>query len=389
MKLDESCLEKAYNLLIKDKRQICIFIYCPPKVGSTTLVSSFRMVMNKVANVIHVHNEVMLEVLTGIKNIKVVELIEYIATKVEKIYVIDIYRTPVERKMSEYFDKLMFHFNNTEDSIKQFSIDRIIDRFNKIYPFLEYDDYYSNTYNIDTSNGFNYEDKYITHEKNNIKYLKLRLKDSKEWSKILSKIFCREIIIIEDYLTEDKVLGKKYKEFKDNYLLPCNFYNDLCKDTAKLTKYLSSDECIEYLDKWKGKLGVEVTPFTGKEYQLYLSITIANQHYDKIEINHYIDNGCSCKACSEKRDELLLSVKNGKRITDKIIHEECVSVYKNKLNKKIASNVANAVTLASSIANANARDNTTKYMEKIDQSAMSKLNYGHNKQFRKMLINNI
>jgi hypothetical protein len=386
MKIDESCLEKAYSLLIKDKRQICIFIYCPPKVGSTTLVSSFRMVMNKVANVIHIHNEVMLEVLTGIKNIKVVELIEYIATKVEKMYVIDIYRTPIERKMSEYFDKLTFHFNNTEDSIKQFGVDRIIDRFNKIYPFLEYDDYYSNTYNIDTPIGFNYEDKYIMNKKNNINYLKLRLMDSNEWPKILSKIFCREIIIIEDYLTEDKVLGKKYKEFKDNYLLPYNFYNDLCKDSANLTKYLSSDECMEYLDKWKGKLGLEVTPFTGKEYQLYLSITIANQHYDKIEINHYIDNGCSCKACSEKRYELLLSVKNGKRITDKIIHEECVSVYKNKLNKKIRSN---AITLASSIANINTRDNTATYMEKIDQSTMSKLNYGHNKQFRKMLINNI
>lgn len=389
MKLDESCLEKAYNLLIKDKRQICIFIYCPPKVGSTTLVSSFRMTMNKQANVIHVHNEVMLEVLTGIKNIKVVELIEYISTKVEKMYVIDIYRTPIERKMSEYFDKLSFHFNNTEDSIKQFSIDRIIDRFNKIYPFLEYDDYYSNTYNIDTSNGFNFEDKYMIHQNNNITYLKLRLMDSKEWSKILSKLFCREIIIIEDYLTEDKVLGPKYKEFKTNYLLPCNFYTDLCKDSANLSKYLSSDECIEYLDKWKDKLGLEVIPFNGKEYQLYLNITIANQYYDKIEINHYIDNGCSCKACSEKRDELLLSVKNGKRITDKIIHEECVSVYKNKLNKKIASSVANAVTIANSIASANANAKTAKHMEKIDSSAMSKLNYNHNQQFRKMLINNI
>lgn len=389
MKLDESCLEKAYNLLIKDKRQICIFIYCPPKVGSTTLVSSFRMTMNKQANVIHVHNEVMLEVLTGIKNIKVVELIEYISTKVEKMYVIDIYRTPIERKMSEYFDKLSFHFNNTEDSIKQFSIDRIIDRFNKIYPFLEYDDYYSNTYNIDTSNGFNFEDKYMIHQNNNITYMKLRLMDSKEWSKILSKLFCREIIIIEDYLTEDKVLGPKYKEFKTNYLLPCNFYTDLCKDSANLSKYLSSDECIEYLDKWKDKLGLEVIPFNGKEYQLYLNITIANQYYDKIEINHYIDNGCSCKACSEKRDELLLSVKNGKRITDKIIHEECVSVYKNKLNKKIASSVANAVTIANSIASANANAKTAKHMEKIDSSAMSKLNYNHNQQFRKMLINNI
>lgn len=389
MKLDESCLEKAYNLLIKDKRQICIFIYCPPKVGSTTLVSSFRMTMNKQANVIHVHNEVMLEVLTGIKNIKVVELIEYISTKVEKMYVIDIYRTPIERKMSEYFDKLSFHFNNTEDSIKQFSIDRIIDRFNKIYPFLEYDDYYSNTYNIDTSNGFNFEDKYMIHQNNNITYMKLRLMDSKEWSKILSKLFCREIIIIEDYLTEDKVLGPKYKEFKTNYLLPCNFYTDLCKDSANLSKYLSSDECIEYLDKWKEKLGLEVIPFNGKEYQLYLNITIANQYYDKIEINHYIDNGCSCKACSEKRDELLLSVKNGKRITDKIIHEECVSVYKNKLNKKKASSVANAVTIVNSIASANANAKTAKHMEKIDSSAMSKLNYNHNQQFRKMLINNI
>ena len=105
-------LKEAQDILIKHKRPICIIVFCPPKVGSTTLVTSLRMSLGKYANVLHIHDEHMIEVLTGIDDITVNDLINYISLTEQSLFIIDVYRTPIERKMSEYFDKLTFHFNN-------------------------------------------------------------------------------------------------------------------------------------------------------------------------------------------------------------------------------------------------------------------------------------
>ena len=82
-----------------------IFVYTTPKVGSTTLVSSLRISLGKTYNIIHIHDEVMLSVLTGINNITVNEMINYLATLGKNVFVIDVYRTPIERKISEFFER--------------------------------------------------------------------------------------------------------------------------------------------------------------------------------------------------------------------------------------------------------------------------------------------
>ena len=93
-----------------------IFIYTPPKVGSTTLVTSLRVSLGKSFNIIHIHDEVMLSVLTGINNVNINDIINYLANNGKNVYVIDVYRTPIERKISEFFEKLSsYHFNNTEE----------------------------------------------------------------------------------------------------------------------------------------------------------------------------------------------------------------------------------------------------------------------------------
>ena len=75
-----------------------IFIYTPPKVGSTTLVSSLRMSLGAGCSVIHIHDETMLQVLTGITNISINDIIKYLSDIGKTVYVIDVYRTPIERK---------------------------------------------------------------------------------------------------------------------------------------------------------------------------------------------------------------------------------------------------------------------------------------------------
>ena len=158
-----------------------IFIYTPPKVGSTTLVSSLRISLGKVYNIVHIHDDIMLNVLTGINNITVNEIINYLGQIGKTVYVIDVYRAPIERRMSEYFEKLSpYHFNNSEDNLKSYKISRITDRFNKLFPHLGKDEHYFDKYDIleEDIPVFDFDKKYTLQQINNIHYIKLRLCDS-------------------------------------------------------------------------------------------------------------------------------------------------------------------------------------------------------------------
>jgi hypothetical protein len=186
-----------------------IFIYTPPKVGSTTLVSSLRISLGKSYNVVHIHDDIMLNVLTGINNITVNEIINYLGKIGKVVYVIDVYRTPIERKMSEYFEKLSpYHFNNSEENLRNYSVRRITDRFNKLFPHLAQGEHYFDKYDIleEDIPRFSFINKYTLQQVNNIFYIKLRLCDSNNWSTILSSIFKVDIIIINDYQTYYKPL---------------------------------------------------------------------------------------------------------------------------------------------------------------------------------------
>ena len=93
---DDLTIEKNKNL---------VFIYCPPKVGSTTLVTSLRLSCVNKMTILHIHSEEMLFVLCDIKNITINEIINYNKSLGKNVAVIDIYRTPIEHKMSSLFDK--------------------------------------------------------------------------------------------------------------------------------------------------------------------------------------------------------------------------------------------------------------------------------------------
>ena len=63
--------------LTVEKNRKLIFVYCPPKVGSTTLVSSLRLCASNNSTVLHLHNEIMLKVLYNITDVTINEIINY------------------------------------------------------------------------------------------------------------------------------------------------------------------------------------------------------------------------------------------------------------------------------------------------------------------------
>ena len=333
MSVSNDIMNSIFEKLFRKDSSMYIFVYTLPKVGSTTLVTSLRISLGRNCSIIHVHDENMLRVLSGINtDIKINDLINYIAELGKKVYIIDIYRTPVERKISEYFDKLSFHFNNTEEMIIKYDIDRIINRFNKIYPYLLNDDYYMKYYNIPIVHfpeKFDYYNKCMIHTIKNKTYVKLRLKDSALWGYILSGIFNYKIVIVNDYLTSERLISSLYDKFKHVYKLPKNYVDNLSNDDS-LKYYYNTKEREEYLNSWKLKEGEIESGFNIYEYNMYMKITCLNSNYDKIQMDHYLDEGCICKICSNKRKKIYLKALEGVVIKERIMHNENISEYQTK-----------------------------------------------------------
>lgn len=337
-------IETMFKKMFQNDVKNYIFVYTPPKVGSTTLVSSLRISLGKSFSIIHIHDDVMLRVLTCEKDVKVNELLNFISSNGNNVYVIDIYRTPIERKMSEFFEKISpYHFNNTEDNISNYNLNRIIDRFNKVFPYLAQGEHYFDKYEIETPIKFDIDKKYSIQIFNNITYIKLRLCDSNIWNKLLTEVFGCEIVLINDYVTENKKIGNLYRRFKEEYKLPSNYF-DMVVNCKYLLFYYSEAERNNYLQHWKNKICDNFNPYSEEEYKFYVNLYLENQVYDDIQVEHYIDNGCICVLCCKKRKQIFFKAKNGETIFDKIIHNDVINedIQTKKsviidLNKKVSS----------------------------------------------------
>ena len=316
------------NRKLNITHNILIFIYTAPKVGSTSLVSSFRIFGGNHYGIIHIHDEVMLKKLIGIDtniNININDLIEYNARLGKIVYVIDIYRNPIERKISAFFEKIgSYHFNNRDEIVNRYNIQRIIKRFNNIFPYLATGDHYMDKYgiNLELPEIFPHEQKYLIIEKNRVKYLKLRLKDVDEWEIILSRIFKHKICVVKDYQSENKIIGDLFKNFLEKYKIPENFLNEIIFPCNYLNYYYSQSEKNEYLNKWNIKKCVNFIPYTLEQYRVYEDITLENCYMDNVQLHHYIDDGCSCQACIIKRNRMKQNILNKKYNGERIFHTE-------------------------------------------------------------------
>ena len=74
--VDEVKYQKFIDDYISKQNKPIIFVYSPPKVGSTSLISTFRLFFIHSHNIIHIHDEEMLKVLFNV-NIEINELIYF------------------------------------------------------------------------------------------------------------------------------------------------------------------------------------------------------------------------------------------------------------------------------------------------------------------------
>ena len=311
-----------------EKNKNIIFVYTPPKVGSTTLVSSIRLNACGKFTVLHLHNEIMLKIVYKITDVTVLDIIKYNKFLGKNIYVIDIYRSPIEQKISSFFENIhSFHFNVPIETLNTFEIDRIIKRFNQVFPYLRTNDNFRTKYNVPFPESFDFNKKFIFSEVEGIKYYKIRLKDSDNWKTILQNILGVEIYIVSDYETDKKPINQLFSLFKQYYKIPINLFQ-IIENDENFQYYYSEQERKEYFDIWSTK--INKTPaivFTPEEYIFYSVIALENQYISEIQMDHYIDLGCLCIGCSRKRGLLLMKLKKGEKITEKINHYQAGCEY--------------------------------------------------------------
>jgi hypothetical protein len=311
--MNESNLKKANEILKINDSCPVVFVYTAPKVGSTSIVNVLRIFAHGKLRVIHIHDNTMLEVLRGISDVSINEIIKYNGKLGRSVYVIDVYRNPIEHKMSYFFEMISYHFNNSLHKISSYSLGRITERFNQLFPHIDTDSKFIHRYGLTETPAFDHDNKFLQVKLDGVKYIALRLCDSNQWGKILSKVLNIEPIHMGcDYKTCDKSdIGVLYTNFTNKYLIPQNIFDDVICTNKDAQFFMSSLEYNLYLEKWRKKIGPSYIYLTSNQYSMYESISASNCQFNEIQINHYTDDGCSCNACEVKRKQLIQRAVSG------------------------------------------------------------------------------
>jgi hypothetical protein len=219
-------------------------VLCGGKCGSTTLYSTLK---NNGFDVLKMHHAV--NYMWEFEYDGLYEAIDA-SSKDKKFFLIDSYRTPVERKMSSLFQNLPADINK--------SCEQLIDLFNdetEDFPHVSsLEEYHSingamDHYNVEHFTEFDFKKGYVKKEVGNIVFIKILYKDIDNWSNILSSIFNKDITMYNDNVTSDKPYAKSYGEFKQKYKVPRS-YLEILKNDKEFKIYNTKEEQEEYINKW-------------------------------------------------------------------------------------------------------------------------------------------
>ena len=223
-----------------------VFILCGGKCGSSSLSTSFKKLGLKT---LKVHGR--LDYIEQFKEDKLYECINN-SSKHKPVIIIDVYRTPIERKISSFFQNI----HKDIPDWKSKSIDQLINEFNNKY-FYILEEYHSineafENYNIPFFNEFNFKRKLNYLKKDNKLFIKLLYKDIKEWNKILTVFFNQPFIISNNNMSNKKEYYQTYQQFLSKYKVPKSYFDKLEKD-REFKIYNTKEDQETYLKYWKSR----------------------------------------------------------------------------------------------------------------------------------------
>lgn len=228
-----------------------VFILCGGKCGGTTLANTFAKNNFSVTHLHGLKTKGMFS--SNIDCNNTIQFLEKSCEKYENVYIIDVYRTPIERKISSFFQNISTDLPNYNN----LSIQEIIDYFNNNL-LCNLENYHPinqilNHYNIPLFNNFDFEKKNNMFKQDNKIFIKLLFKDIDEWSNILSIIFNKKIVIHNSNMTRNKPIYKLYKKFIENYKVPKSYMDKYLVNDINFKIYNSIEEQDNYINMWEKK----------------------------------------------------------------------------------------------------------------------------------------
>jgi hypothetical protein len=252
-------------ILSNNLDKINVFVYCSGKSGGSSLANTLY---NHGYKVLHVHNNTCMGFFDKVKiDFSIVttnELITYNSSKYPNntIYVIDSYRTPIERKISAYFQHLHKYFPDYKNT----NINTILQCFNDknfIYCTEEYQSFENlfNYFKLEQINNFDFENNYVITQHNNIKFIKLRFNNITSWDTMLSTIFNKQIKILPCNITRHSDKGKLYQKFKKRYVIPKQYLEHFLPYDKYFKVFTNELEKKDYYEYWNNKSINEIKPY--------------------------------------------------------------------------------------------------------------------------------
>lgn len=231
-----------------------VYIFCGGKCGGTTLAETCYKNGYKTTHLHSLTCKGMFNSNIDLSNkMNIFNIIDESSKYYDNIYVIDSYRTPIERKISSFFQNISIHLPN----YNELKVEELIEFFNTnlLYNLEEYHSINNimTHYNIKKFDSFDFSNKYNVIKKDNIIFIKILFSDIKNWNIILSQIFGKKIILQEANLTKNKEIKNLYNDFKEKYKVPIKYINNKLVNDEEFKIYNTKEQQEKYITKWINK----------------------------------------------------------------------------------------------------------------------------------------
>jgi len=221
-----------------DPSKTQIYINCGGKSGSKTLEKT----LSQYYNCLHTHgNFYFQKYILKNTDYTLYDAIQKSMEHFDNVYVIDSYRTPIERAISSCFQ------NKPNTTLENFNYNLLIGENYSCLEEILYE------FKLPPVYKFDYEKKHFFTKYKNLNIIKLRLSDINEWNKILTSIFKRPINIIPDNLSKNKKYYDNYIHFLNNIKIPTKYFQCLI-NSREFKIFNEKQEQLEYVKKWSSHI---------------------------------------------------------------------------------------------------------------------------------------
>ena len=247
-----------------------VMVFSGGKCGSTSLYATFlryRIPVLRVHNTEHFIDEYA-PFLKGVDSLHPDDILEFLLQFYGSIIVMDVYRDPIERKVSSLFQNFSVNMGRISMTIPEWN-EAVFTEQRQIFetrlmPILErrhgLDTYYPYFFQapFDFERGYQEMVHSVFSLRHRVKFIKMRFSEMKKWPAMIAKIFGwtaeHELEMVAANQSCEKKYAAVYEFWRDHFKLSSvSVLWDHILDPV-FTKYHTVEETAAYFDKWSQRI---------------------------------------------------------------------------------------------------------------------------------------